>query len=59
MLRKSIRHRRDYEEGALRRMRPAVNAISHRDRIAVRSVSVCGRRARMTRAEWMVMCSVD
>lgn len=40
-------------------MRPAVNAISHRDHIAVRSVSVCGRRARMTRAEWMVMCSVD
>lgn len=40
-------------------MRLAVNAISHCDRIAVRSVSVCGRRARMTRAEWMVMCSVD
>lgn len=59
MLRKSVWHRHDYEVGALRRMRLAVNAISHCDRIAVRSVSVCGRRARMTRAEWMVMCSVD
>lgn len=59
MLRKSLWHRHDYEVGALRRMRLAVNAISHCDRIAVRSVSVCGRRARMTRAEWMVMCSVD
>lgn len=58
-LRKSVWHRHDYEVGALWRMRLAVNAISHCDRSAVRSVSVCGRRARMTRAEWMVMCSVD
>lgn len=40
-------------------MRLAVNDISHHDRGAVRSVSVRGRHARMTRAEWMVMCSVD
>lgn len=40
-------------------MRLAVNAVLHHDRGTVRSVSVRGRHARMTRAEWKVMCRLD